>query len=122
MSFNLTKAALSPNFSNTLKRSDFSYRSATISIKGKRNSRAISIKGKRNNLEHPRLGCSIPKRGTRLASRRNRLKRIVKESFRSKALQLPFMDVIVLVQKEPQDEVLKADLDNGFDKLMQFDL
>ena len=111
MSFNLTKAALSPNFSNTLKRSDFSYRSATI-----------SIKGKRNNLEHPRLGCSIPKRGTRLASRRNRLKRIVKESFRLKALQLPFMDVIVLVQKEPQDEVLKADLDNGFDKLMQFDL
>ena len=111
MSFNLTKAALSPNFSNTLKRSDFSYRSATI-----------SVKGKRNNLEYPRLGYSIPKRGTRLASRRNRLKRIVKESFRSKAHQLPFMDVIVLVQKEPQDEVLKADLDSGFSKLMQFDL
>ena len=111
MSFNLTKAVLSPDFSNTLKRSDFHYRSATI-----------SIKGKCNNLEHPRLGYSIPKRGTKLASRRNKFKRIVKEAFRLKAHQLPFMDVIVLVQKETQDEVLKTDLDSGFSKLMQFDL
>ena len=111
MSFNLTKAVLSPDFSNTLKRSDFNYRSSTI-----------SIKAKCNNVEHPRLGYSVPKRGTKLASRRNRLKRIVKESFRLKAYQLPFMDVIVLVQKETQDEVLKTDLDSGFSKLMQFDL
>ena len=111
MSFNLTKEALSPDFSKTLKRSDFNYRSATI-----------SIKGKCNNLEHPRLGYSIPKRGTKLASRRNRLKRIVKESFRLKAHQLPLMDVIVLVRKETQDEVLKTVLDSGFSKLMQFEL
>ena len=110
MSFNLTKAALSPDFSNTLKRSDFNFRNATI-----------SIKGKCNNLEHPRLGYSIPKRGTKLACRRNKLKRIVKEVFRLKAHQLPFMDIIVLVQKETQDEVLKTDLDSGFSKLMQFD-
>tara|TARA_A100001011_G_scaffold272831_1_gene282100 strand:- start:1435 stop:1770 length:336 start_codon:yes stop_codon:yes gene_type:complete len=111
MSFNLTKAALSPDFSNTLSRSDFNFRNATI-----------SIKGKCNNLEHPRLGYSIPKRGTKLACRRNRLKRIVKEAFRLKAHQLPFMDVIVLVQKETQDEVLKTDLDRGFSELMQFNL
>ena len=107
MSLNLTKATSSPDFSKTLKRSDFNFQSA-----------AVSIKGKCNNLEHPRLGCSIPKRGTKLASRRNRLKRIIRESFRLKVHQLPFMDVIVLVQKETQDEVLRTDLDSGFSKLM----
>ena len=111
MSFNLTKAALSPDFSETLKRSDFNYRAYTI-----------SIKGKCNNLEYPRLGYSIPKRGTKLAYRRNRLKRIVKEMFRLKANQLPSMDVIVLVQEETRDQVLKISLDSGFSELMKFEV
>lgn len=108
MSFNLTKAVLSPDFSKTLTRSDFNYRKATI-----------SIKGKYNNLEYPRLGYSIPKRGTKLACHRNRLKRIIKEIFRLKASQLPSMDIIVLVPKETPDETLKTDLDSGFSNLMK---
>ena len=108
MSFNLTKASLSPDYSNTLKESDFNYRQA-----------AVSIKGKYNRLEYPRIGYSIPKRGTKLAFRRNRLKRLVKEAFRLNAHQLPMMDLIVLVQNESQDEVLSATLDAGFSKLIQ---
>ena len=108
MSFNLSKASLSPDYSNTLKESDFNYRQA-----------AVSIKGKYNHLEYPRIGYSIPKRGTKLAFRRNRLKRVVKESFRLNARQLPKMDFIVLVQNEPQDEVLSAILDAEFSKLIQ---
>ena len=108
MSFNLTKASLSPDYSNTLKGSDFNYRQA-----------AVSIKGKYNLLEYPRIGYSIPKRGTKLAFRRNRLKRLVKEVFRLNAHQLPKMDLIVLVQKESQDEILAATLDAGFSKLIQ---
>ena len=107
MSFNLTKASLSPDYSNTLRVSDFNYRQA-----------AVSIRGKYNRLEYPRIGYSIPKRGTKLAFRRNRLKRLVKEAFRLNAHQLPKMDLIVLVQSESQDEVLSATLDAGFSKLL----
>lgn len=108
MSFNLTKASLSPDYSNTLKESDFNYRNSTV-----------SIRGKYNQMEYPRIGYSIPKRGTKLAFRRNRLKRLVKEAFRLNAHQLPKMDLIVLVQNESQDEVLSATLDAGFSKLIQ---
>ena len=108
MSFNLTKASLSPDYSTTLKDSDFNYRQA-----------AVSIRGKYNHLGYPRIGYSIPKRGTKLAFRRNRLKRLVKESFRLNAHQLPKMDLIVLVQNESQDKVLLATLDSGFSKLKQ---
>ena len=108
MSFNLTKASLSPNYSNTLKDSDFNYRRA-----------AVSIRGKYNHLEYPRIGYSIPKRGTKLAIRRNRLKRLVKEAFRLNAHRLPKMDLIVLVQNESQDEVLSATLYAGFSKLIK---
>ena len=108
MSFNLTKKRLSPDYSNTLKGSDFNYRYT-----------AISIKGKYNDLEYPRIGYSIPKRGTKLAVRRNRLKRLIKEAFRLNANQLPKMDIIVLVQNESQDETLAATLDTGFSKLIQ---
>ena len=108
MSFNLTKASLSPDYSNTLEQSDFNYRNG-----------AVSIKGKYNQLEYPRIGYSIPKRGTKLAFRRNRLKRLIKEAFRLNANQLPKMDLIVLVQNESQDEILAATLDAGFSKLMQ---
>ena len=109
MAFNLPKEALSPDFSKTLKSNDFNYRSAII-----------SIKGRWNNLDYPRLGYSIPKHGTKLASRRNRLKRIVKEIFRLKAHLLPPMDLIVLVRKESQDEVLGTNLDSGFGTLRKF--
>ena len=108
MSFNRAKASLSPDYSNTLKESDFNYRNS-----------AVSIRGKYNQMEYPRIGYSIPKRGTKLAFRRNRLKRLVKESFRLNAHQLPKMDLIVLVQNESQDEVLSATLDAGFGKLIQ---
>ena len=108
MSFNLTKTSLSPDYSNTLKGSDFNYRCT-----------AISIKGKYNELGYPRIGYSIPKRGTKLAVRRNRLKRLIKEAFRLNANQLPTMDIIVLVQNESQDEILAATLDAGFNKLIQ---
>ena len=108
MSFNLTKASLSPDYSNTLKDSDFNCRQA-----------AVSIRAKYNHLEYPRIGYSIPKRGTKLACRRNRLKRLVKEAFRLNAHQLPKMDIIVLVQQETEDEILTTTLNAEFSKIIQ---
>ena len=105
MSFKLTKHDLSPNYSLTLNNSDFSF-----------STDGLFIKGKFNYLSRPRLGYSIPKRGTKLAYRRNKLKRIIRETFRLRVNLLPKMDFIVLVQKDKSAWKLKKGLESGFNK------
>lgn len=48
----------------------------------------------------PRLGLAISKRCANRAVDRNRLKRIVRESFRLRASQLPAVDVVVLCTRD----------------------
>ena len=103
MSFTLKKSDLSPDYSKTLRNSDYSF--------FKNN---LVIKGRYNSAGRPRLGYSIPKRGTSLACRRNRLKRTIKESFRLRANQLPSMDFIVLISKDRPSSEVRRDLENGF--------
>lgn len=52
-----------------------------------------------NGLEHPRLGLIIAKKHIRLASRRNRLKRLLRETFRHQQQNLGGIDVIVMARK-----------------------
>lgn len=52
-----------------------------------------------NSLPHPRLGLVIAKRNVRLAVQRNRVKRIVRETFRQQQHHLKGMDVIVLARR-----------------------
>ncbi|MGQ9659417.1 MAG: ribonuclease P protein component [Thermochromatium sp.] len=49
-----------------------------------------------NGLDRPRLGLAIAKKCARRAVDRNRLKRIVRESFRRSARRLPAVDIVVL--------------------------
>ncbi|UCG74397.1 MAG: ribonuclease P protein component [Chromatiales bacterium] len=49
-----------------------------------------------NKRDHPRLGLAIAKRRVRRATARNRLKRLVRESFRAAAPTLPPVDIVVL--------------------------
>jgi ribonuclease P protein component len=49
-----------------------------------------------NECEQPRLGLAIAKRRVRRATARNRLKRLVRESFRAAASSLPPVDIVVL--------------------------
>jgi len=51
-----------------------------------------------NGIDEPRLGLAIGKKHCRLASGRNRLKRIVRESFRQNRDMLRGVDVVVLNQ------------------------
>jgi len=51
-----------------------------------------------NGTEAPRLGLAISKKNCRLATGRNRLKRIVRESFRHHRNELPGLDIVVLNQ------------------------
>lgn len=52
-----------------------------------------------NGLQHPRLGLVIAKKHLRHANRRNRLKRVIRDSFRLQQHNLPAIDVIVLARK-----------------------
>ena len=51
-----------------------------------------------NNLNGPRIGFAISKQKVRLAVGRNRLRRLVRESFRSRAASLPSVDLVVLAR------------------------
>lgn len=49
-----------------------------------------------NSVGHPRLGLAVAKKHLKLATRRNRLKRIVRESFRQHQLNFANIDIVVL--------------------------
>lgn len=51
-----------------------------------------------NNLNRPRLGFAISKQKVRLAVARNRLRRLVRESFRQRVTGLPSVDLVVLAR------------------------
>ena len=49
-----------------------------------------------NAVGHPRLGLAIAKKHIKLASNRNRLKRIIRESFRQHQSDFQNIDIVVL--------------------------
>jgi ribonuclease P protein component, eubacterial len=53
-----------------------------------------------NALGHARLGLAISKRVSKRAVERNRIKRLVRESFRHVRLQLPAVDVMVMAREQ----------------------
>lgn len=59
-----------------------------------------------NNLDHPRLGFVLAKKQIKLAVQRNRVKRLVRESYRLHLQQIPALDFVVLARSGI------ADLDN----------
>ncbi|WP_455218134.1 ribonuclease P protein component [Kaarinaea lacus] len=55
-----------------------------------------SLLARHNELGHARLGMAISKRVVKNAVQRNRMKRIVRESFRHHQHQLPGLDIVVM--------------------------
>lgn len=55
---------------------------------------------RRNGLGYPRLGLAIAKRQLRLATGRNRLKRLIRESFRGAKDQLSDLDIVIMARRK----------------------
>lgn len=76
--------------------------------------RLFTILAMSNTEQLPRLGLAISKKHARRAVDRNRIKRIVRESFRHQA-QLPPADFVVMAR----DVTLQADNQQLFESLLQ---
>jgi ribonuclease P protein component len=75
-----------------------------------------------NPLDCPRLGLVIAKKHIRHAVDRNRMKRLIRETFRAKQQQLTGLDVIVLARKGMNDvtnAVLIEHLNGQWDRLIR---
>lgn len=75
-----------------------------------------------NQLDRPRLGLVIAKKHIRHAVDRNRMKRLIRETFRAKQQQLAGIDVIVLARKGMNDvtnAVLIEQLNGQWDRLIR---
>jgi len=62
--------------------------------------RFFTVLYRRNNLGYPRLGLAIAKKHVRLAVGRNRLKRIIRESFRQAKSQLLGVDIVIMARDQ----------------------
>ena len=64
----------------------------------------LIVHAMRNGLAHARLGITVPRRVTRSAVARNRLKRLIREAFRLRKAELPVgFDLIVLPRRTGVD-------------------
>lgn len=77
---------------------------------------------RRNDLDHARLGLAIAKRNVKLASGRNRIKRLVREGFRHHLERLCGLDIIFLVRPgvaERSNLELHEALDRHWNRLIE---
>lgn len=73
---------------------------------GKAPGRSVLLLVRNNGLDHPRLGLVIGKKSVKLAVERNRIKRLIRDSFRLHQDFLSGLDIVVIARKE------LAELDN----------
>lgn len=60
----------------------------------------LNVRACRNDQGFPRLGMAIAKKALRRAHDRNRIRRLVRESFRQHQVSLPATDIVVMCQSE----------------------
>jgi len=88
---------------------------------GRAGGRCFHLRYRGNELGHARLGLAISKRVSKRAVERNRIKRLLRESFRRIRHQLPAIDMMVMAREQaagvtgPQ---LLAEMDQMWKKLL----
>ena len=51
-----------------------------------------------NDLGQARIGLTVSRRAARLAVQRNRIKRLIRESFRQQRIDLPAVDIVIMAK------------------------
>jgi ribonuclease P protein component len=67
---------------------------------GRAGGRCFHMRYRDNGLGHARLGLAISKRVSKLAVERNRIKRLLRESFRRVRHRLPAVDLMVMAREQ----------------------
>lgn len=82
----------------------------------------VTTYAKSNNLGYPRLGLSITKKALPHATSRNRVKRIIRESFRLNQTLLLGLDIVVVVASQclSNKQILSCDLDKQWSRLVYY--
>jgi ribonuclease P protein component len=83
---------------------------------GKVQGKHVLLLARQNDLDLPRLGLVIGKKSVKLAVERNRLKRLIRESFRLNQTLLTGWDIVVVARKGLGD-LENPDLSQQFGKL-----
>jgi ribonuclease P protein component len=81
----------------------------------------LSVYARENGQETARLGLAVPKRQIKTAVARNRIKRLIRESFRYNQTRLAGLDVVVLVRAgaaRVANPTFLQDLDKLWDRLI----
>ncbi|MCW8957180.1 MAG: ribonuclease P protein component [Gammaproteobacteria bacterium] len=84
--------------------------------------RLFIILARLNDKQSPRLGLAISKKNARLAIDRNRIKRIIRESFRLNQLKLPAADFVVMarpITRTLTNQALFDSLDMHWNRLIR---
>lgn len=82
----------------------------------------LVVYAKLNDLGYARLGLAVAKKIIPSATSRNRLKRLIRESFRLNRRRLPEVDIVVVVTSRSlyNNQVLLCDLDKQWSRLAVF--
>ena len=83
---------------------------------GKAPGKSVLLLARANDLGHPRLGLVIGKKSVKLAVERNRLKRVIRDSFRLNQELLGGLDIVVVARKGLGD-LQNPELHQQFGKL-----
>lgn len=76
----------------------------------------LTILARSNLLSFPRLGLTVAKKQIKRAHERNRIKRIIRESFRLLQHELPCVDFVIVVKK-PTESLSNQEIRDILDKL-----
>ncbi|MBD9483300.1 ribonuclease P protein component [Pseudomonas sp. PDM14] len=75
------------------------FKSVFDSPSGKAPGKNVLLLARMNDLDHPRLGLVIGKKSVKLSVERNRLKRLIRDSFRHNQDLLGGLDIVVVARK-----------------------